>query len=147
MTVDAPIDSFQGQHRWLSNFWPSAVALDGLWYGSVENAYQAAKVPPSHRGSFRHDCSPGQAKRLGGSFPLPADWEQRKVGVMRALLRDKFSSGSLLAARLLATGDAPLIEGNTWGDRFWGVCYGVGQNHLGRLLMERRAELQEVNHG
>lgn len=142
MTVTAPIDSFQGRHRWLSNFWPSAVLMDGLLYGSVENAYQAAKAHPSQRRPFLGCCSPGQAKRLGRRVPLPADWEQRKVGVMRSLLRDKFSPGSQLAAQLLATGDAPLVEGNTWGDRFWGVCGGVGENHLGRLLMERRAELR-----
>lgn len=32
-------------------------------------------------------------------------------------------------------------EGNTWGDKFWGVCDGEGENHLGKLLMEVRAEL------
>jgi len=45
--------------------------------------------------------------------------------------------------RLLATGDQELIEGNTWGDRFWGVCDGEGQNQLGRLLMELRNELRD----
>ena len=47
-----------------------------------------------------------------------------------------------LADCLVDTGDQPLIEGNTWGDRFWGVCGGTGMNHLGRLLMEVREELQ-----
>jgi predicted NAD-dependent protein-ADP-ribosyltransferase YbiA (DUF1768 family) len=32
-------------------------------------------------------------------------------------------------------------EGNTWNDRFWGVCRGSGLNHLGRILMEVRAEV------
>ena len=45
-----------------------------------------------------------------------------------------------LAAALLATGDAVLQQGNTWGDRYWGkdLRTGEGENHLGRLLMERR---------
>jgi hypothetical protein len=43
---------------------------------------------------------------------------------------------------LLATGDKELIEGNTWGDTFWGVCNGIGQNHLGKILMAKRTELK-----
>jgi predicted NAD-dependent protein-ADP-ribosyltransferase YbiA (DUF1768 family) len=42
---------------------------------------------------------------------------------------------------LLLTGDCELVEGNTWGDKFWGVCDGEGENHLGKLLMKIRAEL------
>jgi hypothetical protein len=42
---------------------------------------------------------------------------------------------------LLLTGDEELIEGNFWGDVFWGVCNGVGKNHLGKILMEVRSEL------
>jgi predicted NAD-dependent protein-ADP-ribosyltransferase YbiA (DUF1768 family) len=34
-----------------------------------------------------------------------------------------------------------LIEENTWGDTFWGICKGQGENHLGRLLMQIRDEL------
>ena len=42
---------------------------------------------------------------------------------------------------LLATGDAKIVEGNTWGDVFWGVCNGVGENHLGEILMKVRQDL------
>ena len=34
------------------------------------------------------------------------------------------------------------MEGNTWGDRFWGVDGGEGENHLGGLLMKIRLELR-----
>jgi hypothetical protein len=62
---------------------------------------------------------------------------------MRALLAQKFRLGEPLGLRLLATGGAELIEGNTWDDRYWGVVVdGVGQNRLGQLLMQRRAELR-----
>ena len=40
-----------------------------------------------------------------------------------------------LADWLLETGDEELVEGNTWSDTTWGVCNGVGENKLGRLLM------------
>ena len=49
-----------------------------------------------------------------------------------------------LREQLLATGEAQLIEGNTWNDTFWGVCKGKGQNWLGRILVEVREELAEV---
>ena len=42
----------------------------------------------------------------------------------------------------MATGDAELVEGNTWNDTYWGVCNGVGHNHLGKILMQVRQELQ-----
>lgn len=43
-----------------------------------------------------------------------------------------------LQAKLLETGNEELVEGNYWGDTFWGVCRGRGENHLGKLLMKVR---------
>lgn len=40
-----------------------------------------------------------------------------------------------------------LIEGNYWHDTYWGVCEGVGENHLGKLLMEIRNELYIGKYG
>ena len=55
----------------------------------------------------------------------------------------KFSYHDELRSRLITTGDALLVEGNTWGDTFWGQCDGVGENHLGRILMGVRLALTE----
>ena len=44
---------------------------------------------------------------------------------MADLLRQKFSHPDL-AVLLLATGDEDLVEINTWGDTFWGICDGKG---------------------
>lgn len=136
------IGYFDGEHRWLSNFWPCRVEFEGAVYPSVENAYQAAKFSPEARVMFV-SCKPYVAKRLGRSMPARADWDAVKVDVMRAALAEKFAPGTDLATQLLATGDVDLVEGNTWGDTFWGVCNGKGHNHLGRLLMERRAQLHQ----
>lgn len=89
-------------------------------------------------------CSPAVVKAKGRQLPLRADWEQIKLDVMLRMLRMKFRRGSELAARLLATGDAELIEGNYWNDTYWGYSLqkGVGENHLGRLLMQVRSELR-----
>lgn len=134
------IDDFTGPYRFLSNFWPARVCLDGAEYPTVEHAYQAAKtLGYAAREWIRKSGTPGRAKRRGKQVPVRADWDTVRVDTMRRLLAQKFASGSDLAARLLATGDSELVEGNAWGDRFWGVSGGTGQNWLGRLLMERRA--------
>jgi DNA-binding NtrC family response regulator len=61
---------------------------------------------------------------------------------MEELLMIKFGGKEpLLTRALLATGEAALIEGNSWNDTFWGVYNGSGENHLGRLLVKVREEL------
>lgn len=45
---------------------------------------------------------------------------------------------------LINTGDAELIEGNSWGDTFWGECNGIGENNLGKILMKIRKEIVDL---
>lgn len=75
---------------------------------------------------------------------LRSDWEEVKLDVMRDVVFAKFFQNPELAKRLLATGGSNLIEGNNWHDTFWGVDSetGEGQNNLGKILMEIRAELK-----
>ena len=61
---------------------------------------------------------------------------------MLELVRDKFTGNYALKAQLLATEDEHLEEGNWWGDRYWGTCEGVGENHLGKILMQVRSEIR-----
>ena len=67
-----------------------------------------------------------------------------KLGITEDVIRQKFNNPEL-KEKLIATGDAELIEGNPWGDTFWGVCEGKGENHLGKILMKIRSELNEPN--
>lgn len=142
------IDRFEGEYRFLSNFWNHPVSYDGAVYANNEAAFQAAKcLDKSERRTFER-LSPRDAKHLGRRVRLRPDWESVKISVMTEIVREKFKPGTELAARLLATGDAELIEGNHWNDRFWGVCNGTGRNELGKILMEIRAELREgAEHG
>ncbi len=55
----------------------------------------------------------------------------------------KFTQHSDLGEQLLATGDAELIEGNTWNDTEWGICNGIGDNKLGKILMRIRKILKD----
>ncbi len=136
------ISSFSGPYEFLSNFYPSPVTFEDVVYKTVEHAFQAAKaLTPAERLPIVMAETAGQAKRLGRKLALRPGWDEMRIGMMRELLRLKFRSGSSLSEKLLATGDAELIEGNTWDDTFWGVCRGRGENHLGRLLMQVRSEL------
>jgi ribA/ribD-fused uncharacterized protein len=133
------IDSFEGEYRFLSNFWPDTGC-------TLEHKYQAAKCTnPNEMRAILDAPHPTIAKRLGRRCRSRTDWEIVKKKVMLGLLRKKFAPGTDLAERLLATGDARLIEGNWWHDEFWGVCscskHGLGENWLGRLLMQVRREL------
>ncbi len=132
---------FRGEFGFLSNFAAAKVTLDGMEYPTVEHAYMAAKtLNPLERLMIQRCASPVDAKRAGRKVKLRADWDKVKLAVMENLLRQKFSIPSY-QMKLKSTGDLHLQEDNTWGDRFWGVCNGVGQNHLGKLLMKIRSEL------
>lgn len=132
------IEHFGGPYAWLSNFYPAAVLYEGDLYATVENAFQAAKVPSDFRQAF-YRCTPGKAKAMGRSANIRVNWQDVKEGVMLGLLRQKFAKGSAFGILLDATGDAKIIEDNIWNDTYWGVCKGVGKNRLGELLMHIRA--------
>lgn len=138
------IDNFESvEHRFLSNFYDCFVVVGGRLFASSEHAYQTCKTnDPEWQEKIRLARSPAAAKRLGRECPVRPEWEDVKVGVMRHVLACKFEERSVLALRLLATGVEELVEGNTWGDTFWGQVNGVGENWLGRLLMKRRDELR-----
>jgi len=137
------ITSFSGRYRFLSNFWPAPIQFSGLWFKSVEHAYVAAKTNSQEvRKTVAVLSSPGRAKRYGRAIELRPDWDEVKLKYMQGFVLLKFHP-PLLRDLLLCTGDAELIEGNTWGDTYWGVCDGVGENHLGKILMGVRTMLND----
>ena len=128
-----------GSHMPLSNFYPSPLTYGGIEYPTVEHAFQASKSLEDYvRRQVAAVPTPGKAKKMGRALVIRMDWESVKIGVMRDLVRLKFSDPTL-APWLVSTGDAYLEERNTWGDRFWGVD-GTGENWLGFILMGVRAE-------
>jgi hypothetical protein len=135
------ITSFKGEYNFLSNMYPSILYINGEMYPSAEHAFQAAKsLDKDIRLSISVCRSAKEAKEAGKLISLRSDWEDVKVDIMYKILKAKFEN-SKLADKLKATADEDLIEGNTWGDRFWGVCDGEGTNTLGNLLMKVRSEL------
>jgi ribA/ribD-fused uncharacterized protein len=138
------ISSFSGSYRFLSNFWPVQVEYDGLIFDSTENAYQAAKCKSKAERLHFQTVGPGLAKCLGQKVEMRSDWESVKLQVMEDLLWQKFNDPQYKKL-LLETIEHELVEGNHWGDKFWGVCKGEGQNHLGKLLMKIRKKLYELS--
>lgn len=139
------IDSFQNEYRFLSNFYPCERPLFDRFeisYPTVEHAYQAAKtLDKEQRKVIAAQSRPGLAKFLGKSIKLRDDWNTIRVPSMACFLTQKFANDTVLARKLVATFPHELVEGNTWGDTFWGVCNGKGQNILGKLLEQLRSNL------
>ena len=140
---NSEITEFTGKWRGLSNF-------GNPWMIHSETLFQAMKGQDWESILYvLASKTPGEAKRRGRQIKLREDWEEIKLDVMWCVIQIKFSPGSENAQLLLSTGDAELIEGNRWGDNFWGAIFDAegdltGENNLGRLLMEWRNQLREM---
>lgn len=142
-TKKIEINIFKGSYYFLSNYYESPLIYDGISYPTVEHAFQAAKTLDfNKRQEIAYQSTQGKAKRMGRHVQLRGDWENIKDSIMEELIIQKFTKNSYLKQQLLETGDKKLIEGNDWNDTYWGVCGGIGENHLGRILMEVRGMLK-----
>lgn len=135
------ISLFKGEYGFLSNFHMHKVKYEDMWFPSTEHAYQASKtLDLSMRELIACIDLPNRAKKQGRRVQMRPDWDLVKFDIMESLVRQKFSDAKL-KEKLLETGEAELIEGNWWGDTVWGVCDGVGDNRLGKILMKIRQEI------
>jgi ribA/ribD-fused uncharacterized protein len=139
-TMLEKIDSFRGKYYFLSNFYPVEIEYEGITYPSSECAYRAAKADDPQIRLRISKMTSAEAKSAG-KFLVREDWHSISLQVMLNILRIKFAKRTM-KEKLLETGDAEIIEGNTWKDYFWGVCDGKGDNHLGKILMQIREELR-----
>lgn len=137
----------RGAYGAFSNFARYPIVLRGKIWPTTEHYFQAQKFAgTAYEGAILHAASPTIAARLGRSreYPLRADWEAVKDGIMLDALRAKFAQHAELREMLLGTGDARLVE-HTTNDRYWADGGdGSGKNMLGVLLMRVRQELQEA---
>ncbi len=135
------IDNFRGEYAFLSNFFDAPVTYNGLSYLNSEAAFQAQKTIDENERVQFVGLNASNAKRLGRAVTLRSDWEKVKIRIMYEICYAKFTQNAELGVKLVETGRKILIEGNTWNDTFWGICNGVGENMLGRILMAIRTEL------
>lgn len=149
------IPRFEDEYFFLSNFYPGVFEWRGHTYVTAEHAFQAAKVFHMKDATItdmrryvdlvRDSPKPAKAKYAGRSVSIDVEsWNAQRVDYMRSIVHAKFSQVRGLAGQLINTGAAMLVEGNDWGDKFWGRCLDkdtgkmVGWNTLGAILMEER---------
>jgi predicted NAD-dependent protein-ADP-ribosyltransferase YbiA (DUF1768 family) len=85
-------------------------------------AYQAAKMTTREDFKSFSNLSAGESKKRGRLLPLRPDWDDIKISVMARLLKRKFSRENMSLRNLLIdTHPKILVEGNYWGDVFWGM--------------------------
>jgi len=144
------INNFRGKYEFLSNFYSAEITIDSITYPTGEHAFQAMKV--MDRGiqlAVSKAPEPMDAKRMGSrrymekhGIKIREDWDDIRVLIMRGIVYLKFCKHPDLLRQLIETGNEELVEGNWWNDTFWGVCGGIGENHLGKILMEVRENLK-----
>lgn len=138
---DVNIKGFVDSYRWLSNFYPCSIVYENQQFKSSEAAYQAAKCKNiADREKFLN-LNARDSKKLGKTIEIREDWNDVKLSVMKDILHDKFTRNPILGQSLIETEDRYLEETNWWGDTFWGVYKGKGENWLGKQLMELRGKL------
>jgi ribA/ribD-fused uncharacterized protein len=141
------IRGFQNQYSFLSNFYRCEVVVNGIKYPTSEHAFQAMKFITTDEKiaeRIRLCEKPSDAKELANEFKkvVRRDWKDVSLLIMEKVVTAKFSQNPDLLHKLLDTGTAELIEDNWWNDTFWGVCKGVGENNLGKILMKVRERLR-----
>lgn len=152
---DKMISGFFGDYRFLSNFWPAPMTLEGIMYPTVEHAFQAWKAPTIvERRLIAAAPTPGKAKAKGNTLKIRPDWDDIRFDVMQFLVTVKFMKSPILRQMLVDTGDKQLIEANDWGDKRWGEAWELaqpesnwpagtwvnlgGDNYLGKILTRIR---------
>lgn len=152
LTLDTPEQVFfyeQGYYV-LSNFSAFNVHVFGIEFQTAEHAYHFKKFSDTNHllaSEIRAARSAHDAFKIAEANKLHrrGDWDKVKVNVMRAIIRAKTAQHEYVRRKLLQTGDRELIE-NSWRDSFWGWGENRhGQNQLGKLWMEIRAELRMEN--
>ena len=129
MSASDPIAEFQGEYRWLSNFWPSRFKLDNRWWPDVEHWFQAQKEPtPENAQRILAEPNPAKAKRMGKICVLRPDWNQVKEQVMYQGVAAKFmrrtrfiketKTDALGRARLVLTVDDAPYDVETVADGY-----------------------------
>lgn len=130
----------------LSNFAAFDLVWKGLHFPTSEHAYHWEKFPD--RTLLRIEIQ--NARSAHGALKLAtekrhlrrSDWDIVKTHIMKHILTEKASQHEYVRRKLLETGNRELVE-DSWRDDFWGWGPNKdGENVMGKLWMEIRAELQ-----
>ena len=138
------IPEFKNEYRWLSNFYPCEINVNGQRFRTVEHAYQSYKSDDPNWKKFCFETkSPGKVKIESHNLEYDKNlWVKKSLKIMEECLTQKYNQEPFRSL-LLDTGEEYLQEGNDWDDTFWGVDIKtrIGKNNLGRLIMLIRDRL------
>ncbi len=133
------IVGFDGLYSFLSLSYPCPIEYNGIEYSSALHAYEASRILPEYRLGVAEILNAWEAQRWARTKPRIMSWPDHRIRVMTEINQCKFQEHPYFMKCLLSTGDAELLnEGNGYG-RYWGLEHGVGENHLGRILMRLRS--------
>ncbi len=157
LDTDTQVFFYEQEFYPFSNFSAFALFWKGRLFPTSEHTYQwekfdyvgvgelagwAPRSPLRVKTSIEVSRSAHEAYKIAESHAAVrrTDWNEVRVDIMRSILRAKTHQHEYVARKLEETGDREIIE-NSWRDAFWG--WGPnrdGQNMLGKLWMEIRAE-------
>jgi ribA/ribD-fused uncharacterized protein len=138
------LEFYSDENRIYSNMYSCIIHINGKLYRSSEHWYQCNKtLDPVIHEQIRSCRSGYEAKKLGNTIEIRPDWDDIKLEIMYIGVYNKFKQNPKLRNRLLATDDGLLVENNKHKDSYWGVYNGIGENHLGKILMRVRDQLRK----
>lgn len=149
------IDEFRGRWYFLSNFSKCKIEFQGITYPTVEHYYVSMKSNSDQMINGKYYTSadfremiakikePAIVKKIGQQIKVRKEWSEKKLEFMNFAIREKFKDENL-AEKLKSTGNSLLVENNLWKDTFWGVFNGKGENHLGKIIMKVRDEINGI---
>lgn len=129
-----------------SNFSSFQVEWRGRIWQTSEHAYQAShffETAPHLVEEIFAAKSAHEAFKIAkaNSDKAPKDWDERKVSVMKDIVRNKLQQNPYILHKLMQTGQMLIVE-DSLKDDFWG--WGPkkdGRNELGKIWMELRDEV------
>lgn len=134
------VNGFFGNFSFLSNFYPLSAPIyyKGFNFYSVETAYQFSKFNTTN--IINPKMSATESKKISKLYKKQVrdNFTSNKNQIMHGLCFQKFSNDKALLSNLISTKGKYLEETNSWGDVYWGVYNNVGENNLGKILMEIR---------
>ena len=155
--IDSEVEFFRGYKYVLSNFYRFNLKFEGNVFNSVEQAYQfkKASVYGDEDAQHRIILSPnaGRAWVIGKEIKVDDEWPQKRVEVMRELLKAKLEQCPTYRRKLLSC--KGLIVEAVPNQPFWSAGLEKeelmkmpreewpGENMLGKLHMELRDQTRK----
>ena len=146
----AAIEAFTGEYAFLAMKAKCSIEIDGIEYQNLTAAWLAQGVPEENRGEFV-GLNAHQARRLFNQLPHMEGWDEMRVKALRSACEEKYRQNPALAAKLLATGNRPIVYDTTGShDNELGRCSCAGcqnqqsKNLYGIMLMDVRCMIKEM---